>query len=46
LREGLDETLTVIDLGLAAVLYRTFATINPIENPSGLIALFTGTVKC
>jgi putative transposase len=45
LREGLDETLTVIDFGLDAALYRTFATTNPIENLNGSIAQFTANVK-
>lgn len=45
LREGLDETLTVIDLGLDAALYRTFSTTNPIENLNGSIAQFTANVK-
>jgi putative transposase len=45
LREGLDETLTAIDLGLDATLYRTFATTNPIENLNGAIAQFTANVK-
>lgn len=45
LREGLDETLTVIDLGLDAALYRTFCTTNPIENLNGSIAQFTANVK-
>jgi transposase-like protein len=45
LREGLDETLTVIDLGLDGALYRTFATTNPIENLNGSIARFTAHVK-
>jgi transposase-like protein len=45
LREGLDETLTVIDLGLKAALYRTFCTTNPIENLNGSIAQFTANVK-
>jgi transposase-like protein len=45
LREGLDETLTVIGLGLDAALYRTFATTNPIENLNGSIARFTANVK-
>jgi putative transposase len=31
LREGLHETLTVVRLGLAGALRRTFATTNPIE---------------
>lgn len=45
LREELDETLTVIDLGLDGALYRTFATTNPIENLNGSIAQFTANVK-
>lgn len=45
LREGLDETLTVIDLGLDEALYRTFSTTNPIENLNGSIAQFTANVK-
>jgi len=45
LREGLDETLTVIDLGLDQALYRTFSTTNPIENLNGSIAQFTANVK-
>lgn len=32
LREGLDETLTVVGLGLPRALERTLATTNPIEN--------------
>jgi transposase-like protein len=45
LREGLDETLTVIDLGLDGALQRTFSTTNPIENLNGSIARFTANVK-
>jgi transposase-like protein len=45
LREGLDETLTVIDLGLDEALYRTLCTTNPIENLNGSIAQFTANVK-
>lgn len=35
LREGLDETLTVMGLGLSHTLERSFATTNPIENFNG-----------
>ncbi len=35
LREGLDETLTVLGLGLSRTLERSFATTNPIENFNG-----------
>lgn len=45
LREGLDETLTVIDLGLDGALYRTLCTTNPIENLNSSIAQFTANVK-
>lgn len=45
LREGLDETLTVMALGLDGALYRTLATTNPIENLNGSIAQFTANVK-
>lgn len=37
LREGLDETLTVMALGLTAALARTLSTTNPIENINGLL---------
>lgn len=37
LREGLDETLTVMRLGLTGALLRTLRTTNPIENLNGLI---------
>jgi putative transposase len=45
LREGLDETLTVMGLGLGASLTRTLATTNPIENLNGLIRTTTRRVK-
>ena len=45
LREGLYETLTLIQLGIDAALYRTFRTTNPIENLNGLIAHYTRNVK-
>lgn len=37
LKEGLDETLTLKDLGLAEALERTLSTTNPIENLNGTI---------
>src|SRR5208282_649533 len=37
LREGLDETLTVLRLNLPATLCRTFATTNAIENLNGTL---------
>ena len=45
LREGLDETLTLVELGIEEALYRTFRTTNPIENLNGRIAHYTRNVK-
>lgn len=45
LREGLDETLTLIHLGVEDALYKTLRTTNPIENLNGLIAHYTRNVK-
>lgn len=45
LEEGLDETLTVIGLGLPRWLERTFATTNSIENLNGHIRQTTRNVK-
>ena len=45
LREGLDETLTVQDLGITGALYRTLRTTNPIENLNGSIAHFARNVR-
>jgi transposase-like protein len=45
LREGLEETLTVIKLGLGAALAKTFRTTNPIENLNGTIRRVTRNVK-
>lgn len=45
LREGLDETLTLIELGTEGALYRTLRTTNPIENLNGLIAHYSRNVK-
>jgi transposase-like protein len=36
-REGLEETLTLQDLGISGALYRTLRTTNPIENLNGSI---------
>ncbi len=36
LREGLDETLTVLSLGTTGALYRTLRSTNPIENLQSL----------
>lgn len=45
LREGLDETLTVMRLGLTGALRRTFATTNAIENMNGSLRRVTRNVK-
>jgi transposase-like protein len=45
LREGLDETLTVLKLDLPARLTRTFSTTNSIENMNGTIRRVTRNVK-
>jgi transposase-like protein len=45
LREGFDETLTLITLGVDDALYRTLRTTNPIENLNGSIAHYTRNVK-
>jgi transposase-like protein len=45
LREGLDETLTVLRLGLPKTLCRTFSTTNAIENLNGTLRRVTRNVK-
>jgi putative transposase len=45
LREGLDETLTAMRLGLTGTLRRTFATTNPIENMNGSLRRVARNVK-
>ena len=45
LREGLDETLTVIRLDLPKTLRRTFSTTNAIENMNGTFRRITRNVK-
>jgi len=45
LREGLDETLTVIRLHLPSKFARTFATTNPIENVNGTARWICRNVK-
>jgi transposase-like protein len=45
LREGLEETLTVQQLGITGALYRTLRTTNPIENLNGSVARFSRNVK-
>jgi transposase-like protein len=45
LREGLEETMTVQELGITGALYRTLRTTNPIENLNGLVARYCRNVK-
>jgi transposase-like protein len=45
LREGLDETLTVIGLGLSPARSRSFATTNPVENLNDRIRTTARRVK-
>jgi transposase-like protein len=45
LREGLDETLTVLSLGVKGSLARTLVTTNPIENLQGLLKRVVRNVK-
>lgn len=44
-REGLDETLTLLKLGVTGTLYRTLRTTNPIENLQGTIRRVARNVK-
>ena len=45
LREGLDETLTVLSLGVKGALARTLVSTNPIENLQGLLKQVVRNVK-
>ena len=45
LREGLEETITLKDMGLPKWLERTLSTTNPIENLNGTIRRVTRNVK-
>jgi transposase-like protein len=45
LREGLDETLTVLGLGLSPALTRTFSTTNPVEHLNERIRTTARRVK-
>lgn len=45
LREGLDETLTVIRLGVKDALRWTLSTTNPVENLNGSVEHYTRNVK-
>lgn len=45
IREGLEETLTVLSLGVKGSLARTLVTTNPIENLQGLLKRVVRNVK-
>jgi len=45
LREGLEETLTLLQLGVRGTLARTLATTNPIENLMGTLERVSRNVK-
>lgn len=45
IREGLDETLTVLELGLSHTLTRSFSTTNSIENMNDRIRQIARRVK-
>lgn len=45
IEEGLDETLTVIELGVVGSLHQTLRSTNPIENMQGTIRRVTRNVK-
>ncbi len=45
LREGLDETLTLLDMDMDTTLYRSLRSTNPIENLQGSIRRITRNVK-
>ena len=45
LKEGLDETFTLKDMGLSTSLERTLSTTNPIENLNGTIRRVAARVK-
>lgn len=44
-REGLEETLTLIRLGVGGALYKTLRTTNPIENLNEAVARYARNVK-
>ena len=45
LREGMEETVTVLDLGLAGALQKTMRSTNPIESLNGSVERYTRNVK-
>ncbi len=45
LREGMEETVTVLSLGLTGALQRTMRSTNPIESLNGSVQRYTRNVK-
>ena len=45
-REGLEETLTVVELAVRGRLYETLCSTNPIENLQGLLKQMAHNVRC
>ena len=45
IREGMEETLTLIRLGVSGALYRTLCSTNPIENLNGKVKTVARNVK-
>ncbi len=45
LREGMEETVTVLTLGLAGALQKTMRSTNPIESLNGSVQRYTRNVK-
>ena len=45
LREGMEETVTVLELGLAGALQKTMRSTNPIESLNGSVQRYTRNVK-
>jgi transposase-like protein len=45
LREGMEETLILLSLGIHGALYRTLRSTNPIENLNGSVADYAKNVK-
>ncbi len=45
LREGMEETVTVLELGLAGALQKTMRSTNPIESLNSSVGRYTRNVK-
>ena len=46
LKEGMEETLTIYELGVSPLLRRTLATTNPIESAFSVVERICSRVKC